>query len=174
MKTIIYYCSMCDEQLVKKGFSFLYKNCNKCKNPYTYRCPQCEKEYMSQNSIRYHIENTCTTSKDFSCSVCKKKAFSGLDQWRNHMSHCGKTPHLKCKFCPFKTKFIRALQLHLQKHLTKDCSFIDQDLGEGKYLSTPYVKKLCTSSSIYWYIIYYGFYSRYNYPARRWQYSIKK
>ncbi|XP_014219156.1 zinc finger Y-chromosomal protein 2 [Copidosoma floridanum] len=87
-----------------------------------FRCTQCDystsfKRYYQEHVRRRHL--TIDPNNYTTCPDCKKQ-FRLLKDLKSHLSHCGKEPYLKCKFCEYKTNRTGTLKVHMQSHLVKE------------------------------------------------------
>lgn len=121
MQHIVKYtkCSHC-EQLFRT-MKTLYEHM--CSEHSSFRCWNCQKGFIKQQSLTRHVKLCELTGNKFECFVCKKDTFRSYRKLRVHLTHhrnqelekkAGKV--FICDVCPFSSQSRSSFHTHRQVH----------------------------------------------------------
>lgn len=93
-------------------------------------CHECDYSCVNKSDLARHIQrNHSNTNASVGCNRCGRQ-YSDTGSLKQHKSCCGEQPHLHCKFCYFKTKYVKSLTRHIR--------------GKHKHVKEIKIKKIMT------------------------------
>ena len=112
-----------------------------------FSCKQCEKSYMSESALNYHVDIVhASGGKDFKCKHCEKSFKHKMLLERHMKLHKKNSYH--CQLCE-KTF---SLKYYLTQHNKKAHHLVDHDVDKAKYLkeadSDTFKCKIC--NKMFW------------------------
>lgn len=88
----------------------------KCNKKPSKACNSCDYKGYLKSDVEKHIAAKHTDPsllQEYKCSKCDN-SYTTQTHMRRHEKLCGRSPHLKCQFCPFATSYSHNFRNHIR------------------------------------------------------------